>query len=89
MYEMATRLFDELTDFEQLVAEAGATGLLRLSSHEPILRYFMPEIVRQFANRFPFCRLKLSSRLFKESVDLVLSNDADIGMVSSVARTNT
>ncbi len=80
-FEVATKLFDELTDFERTVTEEDVGGTLSLSSHEPILRYFLPGIIRQFCERFPFTHLKLLSRLFEESIEMVRANDVDLGIV--------
>ena len=55
--DMAIRLFDELTEFEAVVSEEDTVGTLTLSSHESVLRYFLPDIVKQFAERYPLTRL--------------------------------
>ena len=78
---MAIRLFDELTEFKAVVSEEDAAGTLTLSSHEPVLRYFLPDIVKQFAERYPLTRLQLLSRPFGETIRLVQSNEADLGII--------
>jgi DNA-binding transcriptional LysR family regulator len=79
---MAIRLFDELKDFEAAVAEDAAAGTLTLSTHEPVLRYFLPDIVKQFTEGCPLARLQLLSRPFKETNRLVQSNEADLGIIT-------
>ena len=79
--DQAIRLFDELKEFEETVAEQDATGTLTLVSYEPVLLYLLPEIVKQFSDRYPMALLRLLSRPFKEALRLVQSNDADLGIV--------
>ena len=79
--DRAIRLFDELKDFEETVAAQDATGTLTLASYEPVLLYLLPEIVKQFSEKYPMARLRLLSRPFKETLRLVQSNDADLGIV--------
>jgi len=79
--DRAISLFDELKAFEETVAEQDATGMLTLASHEPVLLYLLPEIVKQFSEKYPMARLRLLSRPFKETLRLVQSNDADLGIV--------
>ncbi len=79
--DMAIRLFDELAEFEAVVSEEDAAGTLTLSSHEPVLRYFLPDIAKQFSARYPLTRLQLLSRPFRETIRLVKSNEADLGII--------
>ena len=79
--DRAIKLFDELKEFEETVAEQDATGTLTLASYEPVLLYLLPEIVKQFSHRYPMARLRLLNRPFKETLRLVQSNDADLGIV--------
>jgi molybdate transport repressor ModE-like protein len=79
--DRAIRLFDELKAFEETVAEQDATGTLTLASYEPVLLYLLPEIVKQFSEKYPMARLRLLSRPFKETLRLVQSNEADLGIV--------
>lgn len=79
--DRAVRLFDELKEFEETVAEKDATGTLTLVSYEPVLCYLLREIVKQFSEKYPMALLRLLSRRFRETVRLVQSNDADLGIV--------
>jgi DNA-binding transcriptional LysR family regulator len=78
---MAVRMFDELAEFEGAVSTNEAVGEISLSSHEPILRYFLPDIFQAFKNKYPLTKLKILGRPFKETVQLVISNEADLGIV--------
>lgn len=79
--DMAIRLFDELAEFEVAISAEDTVGTLTLSSHESVLRYFLPDIVKQFAERYPLTRLQLLSRPFGETIRLVRSNEADLGII--------
>ncbi|MGI9293904.1 MAG: LysR family transcriptional regulator [Pseudomonadales bacterium] len=78
---MAVRMFDELAEFEAAVSSDEALGEISLSSHEPILRYVLPDIFQAFKNKYPLAKLKILGRPFKETVQLVISNEVDLGIV--------
>ncbi len=78
---VAVRMFDELAEFETAVSNDEAVGEISLSSHEPILRYFLPDIFQEFKRRYPLAKLQLLSRAFNETSRLVISNEADLGIV--------
>jgi len=79
--DMAIVLFDELQDFESVVAEQTETETLTLSAHDAVLRYFLSEILVEFTRQHPLTRLRLLNRRFSETVQLVQSNDVDLGII--------
>ena len=79
--DRAIRLFDELKEFEAAIAQRDTTGTLTLSAHEPVLRYLLPDVIGQFSKKYPIARLQLLSRPFRDTLRLVQSNDADLGIV--------
>ena len=79
--DMAIVLFDELQDFEGVVAEQTETETLTLSAHDAVLRYFLSDILIEFTKRHPLTRIRLLNRRFSETVQLVQSNDVDLGII--------
>ncbi len=79
--DMSIVLFDQLQEFEAVVSAQSDVETLTLSANEPVLRYFLPEIVKRFSEKHPLTRLRLLSRRFAETVQLVQSNDADLGVI--------
>jgi molybdate transport repressor ModE-like protein len=79
--EMAMRLFDGLEEFERSVSDEEASGTLTLATHDPILRYLLPDVVQQFSRDYPLVRLRLLSRKPKETTKLVRVNEVDLGIV--------
>ena len=78
---MAVRMFDELMEFETAVSSDEAVEEISLSSHEPILRYVLPNIFQRFKRTYPLAKLQLLSRAFNETLRLVISNEVDLGIV--------
>ena len=79
--ELATRLFDELAEFEESICDEESRGTVTLSAHDPLLRYHLPEIVDAYARAHGLARLRLLSRRAAETIELVRRNEVDLGIV--------
>jgi len=79
--QSATRLFDEIEEFERVVADEESTGDVTLGAEDPILRYLLPAIAEEFGRVLPNARMRLVSRRSRETVELVRRNEIDIGIV--------
>ena len=78
---VAIAVFDQLEDFRHTVVQGAAAGVLTLATHEPVLRYLLPDLVGRFSREHPGVRLRLLSRAPKMIVDLVRLNEADVGIM--------
>ena len=78
---MAMQMFDELSEFEATISSEEAVTNISLASHEPIIRYALPDVFQDFATKHPSARLRLLNRTFKETVRLVISNEVDLGII--------
>jgi molybdate transport repressor ModE-like protein len=79
--DLATRLFDELAEFEEAIGDEESRGTVVLSAEAPLLRYHVPEIVDSYARAHRLARLRLLSRTPAETIELVRRNEADLGIV--------
>lgn len=79
--DMSIVLFDKLQDFEIAVSERTETETLTLSAHDAVLRYLLPNILVEFTRRHPLTHIRLLNRRFSETVQLVQSNEADLGVI--------
>ena len=78
-WDMATRLFDELTEFEEAIGES--MGTVALSAEAPLLRYQLPNVVDSYLRLRRHARLRLLGRLPVETIELVRLNEVDLGIV--------
>jgi molybdate transport repressor ModE-like protein len=76
--DMALRLFDELADFEETIADAGAQGTIVLGAELPLLRYQLPEVYEAYIRQQGLARLRMLGRT---AVEMVRRNEADLGIV--------
>ena len=79
--DLATRLFDELAEFEEAIGDEESRGTVVLSADAPLLRYHLPEIVESYARAHRLARLRLLSRTPAETIELVRRNEVDLGIV--------
>ena len=79
--DFATRLFDELAEFEEAIGDEESRGTVVLSAEAPLLRYHLPEIVESYARAHRLVRLRLLSRTPAETIELVRRNEVDLGIV--------
>ncbi len=82
--DLATRLFDELAEFEEAIGDEESTGTVVLSAEAPLLRYHVPEIVDSYARAHRLARLRLLSRTPAETIELVRRNEVDLGIVQKL-----
>ena len=80
--EMAIRLFERVEDFETAVATEDALATITVCTHDGILRYLLPGIVKQFSREFPLTRLRLITRTFAATVKLLRANEVDLGIIA-------
>lgn len=78
---LATRLFDELAEFEEAIGDEGSRGTVVLSADVPLMRYQLPNIVESYARAHALARLRLLSRRAAETIELVRRNEVDLGIV--------
>ena len=81
--DMAMRLFDELTEFEEAIGDESSGGTVVLSAEVPLLRYQLPDIVDSYSRDHANARLRLLGRTATESVEMVRRNEADLGIVNA------
>jgi DNA-binding transcriptional LysR family regulator len=79
--ELAISIFDELDDFERTVASGEESVNITLCTHDTALRHLIPEAVAQFSREHPLARLRLLARSIEDSIRLVRTNEADIGII--------
>ncbi len=79
--QMAIGLFEQLEDFERTIASEEAIGTITLCAHDGILRYLLPDIVKQFSREFPLTHLRLITRTFTETIKLLRVNEVDLGII--------
>jgi DNA-binding transcriptional LysR family regulator len=80
--DLATRLFDELAEFEEAIGDEESRGTVVLSAETGLLHYHLPKIVDSFARAHRHARLRLFSRKPDETIELVRRNEADLGIVA-------
>jgi len=76
MAEVAT-LEEELADLSTL-----KSGRVSLGANDTISLYFLPRIVKQFTRRYPKIELRLFTQISRRVLDLILSDQIDLGIVS-------
>lgn len=82
-YTFAVSLFDQIDGFEHALARSPETGEIVLSTHDEVLRHLLPEVIEKFAQAYPLARLRLLHRTVKETVRLLVANEADLGIIAS------
>ena len=83
-HEFAASLFDQVEGFEQELAHSPETGEIVLSTHDEVLRHLLPDVVEKFTRTHPLARLRLLHRSVEETLRLLKSNEADLGVLASV-----
>jgi DNA-binding transcriptional LysR family regulator len=79
--EKAISIFEELEDFEQTLARGEESASITLCTHDAALRYLIPAAVVQHSQEHPLARLRLLARSVEDSIQLVRTNEADIGII--------
>ena len=79
--EKAISIFEELKDFERTVASGEESVDITLCTHDSALRYLIPAAVARFSQEHPLARLRLLARSIEDSIQLVRTNEADIGII--------
>jgi len=79
--ERAISIFEELEDFERTVASSEESASITLCTHDSALRYLIPAAVVRFSQEHALSRLRLLARSVEESIQLVRTNEADIGII--------
>jgi DNA-binding transcriptional LysR family regulator len=82
-HAFAISLFDQVEGFEQALAHNPETGEIVLSTHDEVLRHLLPDVIEKFARAHPLARLRLLHRTVKETVRLLMANEADLGVLAS------
>jgi DNA-binding transcriptional LysR family regulator len=78
---MATELFDQLDGFQQSIADVESISSIRLSAPNTVLRHLLPNYIEKFFSEWPLAPLLLKNRISKETLDLVKSNEVDLGII--------
>lgn len=86
-HAFAASIFDQVDAFEQALARSPETGEIVLSTHDEVLRHLLPDVVEKFARAHPLARLRLLHRSGEETLRLLKSNEADLGVLASVDAT--
>lgn len=79
--ELASRLFDQISELEDEVLDQEYKGKIVLGASAPIIRYQLPEIVSSFRRMFPRAIMRLPSQSTTETIRKVRRNDIDVGIV--------
>jgi DNA-binding transcriptional LysR family regulator len=82
-FEQATATFSELESFEQDVAHADGAVDITICTYDPVMRYWLADVVEELARAHPLTRLRLLSRSGQECARLVRSNEADLAIVAT------
>jgi DNA-binding transcriptional LysR family regulator len=78
---LAISMFDEIEEFEHVITRGEETGEIVLSSHDEVLSHLLLDIVEKFSRAHPLARLRLLARPVETTVDLVKTNEVDLGVV--------
>ncbi len=79
--EKAVSIFEELEYFQRNVADDEETVTITICTHDTVLRYLLAEVVTRFSREHPLARLRLLTRSVEDTVHLVRTNEADIGII--------
>jgi DNA-binding transcriptional LysR family regulator len=80
----AESILGEVTTLEAELADLSTrkSGRVSLGANDTISLYFLPRVVKQFTQKFPGIELRLFTQISRRVVDLILSDQIDLGLVS-------
>jgi len=79
--EKAVSIFRELEEFKRSVSTEEESINITLCTHDTVLRYLLTEVVSCFSREHPLARLRLLTRTVEDTVHLVRTNEADMGII--------
>ncbi len=79
--EKAVTISEELEDFERTIASDEENVDITLCTFDTVLRYLLPEVVARFSRKHPLAHLRLLARSVEDTVHLVRTNEADMGII--------
>ena len=77
----AVSVFDDIKGFEQTLRHGAETGEVVLSALDAILGHVLPGTVENFKRAHPHARLRLLARSIEETIRLLKTNEADVGVI--------
>jgi DNA-binding transcriptional LysR family regulator len=77
----AVSVFDDIKGFEQTLKQGAETGEIVLSALDAILGHVLPGTVESFQRAHPHARLRLLARSIEETLRLLKTNEADVGVI--------
>jgi DNA-binding transcriptional LysR family regulator len=77
----AISVFDDIKGFEQTLNQGAETGEIVLSALDAILGHVLPGTVESFQRAHPHARLRLLARSIEETIRLLKTNEADVGVI--------
>ena len=62
--------------------EAEVKGPLRIATHSSVMMYLLPDVIKEFKERFPACVLSVLNRGRQDIVSMLENDEVDIGITS-------
>ena len=62
--------------------EAEVKGPLRIATHSSVMMYLLPDVIKEFKERFPACELSVLNRGRQDIVSMLENDEVDIGITS-------
>lgn len=80
----AEAIMGEIATLEAELADLSAlkSGRVSLGANDTISLYFLPRVVKQFTRKYPKIELRLFTQISRRVLDLILSDQIDVGIVS-------
>ena len=77
VYELQSlkKRFDEMQ-------EAEVKGPLRIATHSSVMMYLLPDVIKEFKERFPACELSVLNRGRQDIISMLENDGVDIGITS-------
>ncbi len=79
--DKALSIFEDLENFEHSVASGEESVDITLCTHDVVLRYLIHQTVTQFSREHRLARLRLLARPMADSIQMVRTNEADLGII--------
>ncbi len=80
--DLAASLLEQLEDFERELAGSPPGGAVVLAAEDDIQLYLLPDVLQRFKGIYPGVRLQSITRSRREILELVRTNEADVGLVA-------
>ncbi len=85
LQELSAQLIQDFNDLPMRFNEARgiySTSSLRIVTHNSVMLYLLPPVIKYFKSEFPNCQLSILNRRRQEIVAMLENGDADLGITS-------